>query len=50
MTFEEPANVNRLLRGQTACDDTFGEFCTPVLFYDGSERYCLLYTERDLTR
>ncbi|MGV1869449.1 hypothetical protein [Agrobacterium rosae] len=48
--FERPANVNSFLKAVAMCGKETGGFCTPVLFYDGANTFCLLFTENEIAK
>lgn len=48
--FEKPANVNSFLKAVAMCGKETDGFCTPALFYDGANRFCLLFTENEIAK
>ncbi|SCX01575.1 hypothetical protein DSM25558_0282 [Agrobacterium sp. DSM 25558] len=48
--FERPANVNSFLKAVSMCGRETGGSCTPVLFYDGANTFCLLFTENEIAK
>ncbi|NTF07357.1 hypothetical protein G6L37_14525 [Agrobacterium rubi] len=48
--FERPANVNSFLKAVAMCGKETGGFCTPALFYDGVNTFCLLFTENEIAK
>ncbi len=48
--FERPANVNSFLKAVAMCGKETGGFCTPALFHDGVNTFCLLFTENEIAK